>query len=165
MAIIWRAGMRLTAARLNASPRGEIAYANRSQTPGLTLPTTLSTVALLRLDGVALMAGHTYLIRAPRLRWDVATTTDRARWEIRISTNGAATTSTPIAARGEMVEQNSISVEAIRHAAVAETVSVLLSITRTAGTSAGTVAFNDDGGADLVVEHIGESAPDTAIIP
>lgn len=159
-AILFQSGMRLTPARLNSLPKGEIARASRSG--NVTLNTTGET-GILRLDDVPVKAGRVYAIRAPRLRYDATTATDRGKFHLRINTAGVATTSSTVRARSEGDETDSLSIEYFHRPSTNETLSVLLSILKVTGTGTWAAMGSDEGGIDLVIEDQGEAATDTGV--
>lgn len=157
--IIWQAGMRVTAARLNTGPRGEVASANR--TGSVALAATGET-GILRLDTV-LSPGRVYAIRAPRLRFDTSVATDRGKFHLRLSTTGAATLTSPIIGRSESGDADSVSLEVPRRPTTTETVSVLLSVIKTTGTGAWQAMGQDEGGIDLIITDDGEATTPSGI--
>lgn len=165
MPVTFQAGMRLTASRLNSLPKGEVNRVNRGGAVTLTAALNSET-GILRMDDVLMLPGRVYSIRAPRLRYSATTATDRGKWHLRINTAGVATTtSTPLVARSEGDHVDSLSIEGFRRPTVVETLSILLSIIKVAGTSAWTAMGADEGGIDLIVEDRGLSAPNVGVFP
>ncbi len=88
---------------------GEPTYASDVNAAGVIARGTRTTVqtctgseiGILRLDNVALLSGHAYLIQPSILRVDMTVTTDRPKFLIRYNLTGTATTSSSALARSE----------------------------------------------------------------
>lgn len=129
--------------------------------------TTTSEVGVLRLDSIALEGGYQYRFWTSSLSLDTSVTNDEVGAQLRYSTSGTATTSSTIMpgsdARERLTDANfpeSENIVAIYTPSTDETMSVLLTVRRVAGTGNAMIAANA-GSIDLVVERIGPAVSDT----
>jgi hypothetical protein len=149
---------RVTAVEDEAGRLGIIKYGNR----GSQKTITSSETGIVRLDGIAVKAGRAYSIRAPQLRVDSVTATDKFAFQIRINTAGAATTASTSVAQCETQDQQTGSAEHIYMPGSDLTLSVLLCARIYSGSSASNV-MNDSSNLVLLVEDLGPAVPDTGV--
>ncbi|WP_433793932.1 hypothetical protein [Actinoplanes sp. CA-252034] len=149
---------RISALETEVGRRGLRVYGNRGT--GKTI--TSAETPILRVDGLALKGGRAYSIRAPQIRIDFATSTDKAAFQLRVSTSGVATTTSASVAHCETGDQQTGSMEHVRMPTADETVSVLISGRQYAGSSAGSV-LADSNNMALIVEDLGPLVPDTGV--
>ena len=163
MVVDFPAGTRLTAARLGALPKGIIARARRDTNTAIVSAET----GVLRLDGVPIRNGRVYRIYTNQLVLDGDSTGDVGRASIRVSTAGPATTSSTLLG----VLQLTVPTPALPWGAPMSvdyyptadgTLSVLLTISRLAGTGTGVRLLASEG-IDLTVEDMGLDPGNTGI--
>lgn len=125
---------------------------------------TTTTVGVIRLDGIALTGGRLY--RVTYVTHPSSTVgTDTIRTEVRFTTNNtAATTASPVMFNSQVYDTPNAETHMTLYApSVNETLSVLLCVTRFAG-SGNVLAFADsDRGTDITVEDLGTSVGDTGV--
>ena len=140
--------------------RGNRATASSATSGGTEL-------GVLRVDGVNLIGGHSYMVIADHLRPDLTVTTDRAKYTLRWNDTGvAATTSSTELGRTEAAggDLNSMGVIIgwVHPAADVSGASFILTISRPSGT--GTVtALADTGGMNITIIDVNLTVPDTGV--
>jgi hypothetical protein len=168
------AGDALPAAGLNLPPwgLGVIAYGTRPSSNGNVAaftPSGSTATGVLRVDNIEFISGRRYMIQSSDLRVDLGTATDRARFEVRLSTSGAATTSTAIWARSESSSadlNNMAQIERVYTPSSSTTTgSLLLSVSRPSGTGTISVlAGTDDETLWIAVTDLGLAVADTGVV-
>ncbi len=119
---------------------------------------------LLRIDNCVLTAGKAYLISAPGVRADSPTDTDLMGANIRFSTSGVATTSSPdIVAKSEQSDQRTMGPAGWLFPSATATYSFLLTGRRAVGSGTPTVQFFGEPEYHLVVEYCGDAPADTGV--
>lgn len=140
-------------------PGAQLAWGNRPSASS----TTTSEVGVLRLDNIPVVSGMSYRIWTGPL-YLLTTASDTVRAAVRVSTSGAATTSSTSVGNGVQLVSNNIQppsgVLIVKYDAVATgTLSVLLTVARTAGTGSVSITV----GGDLLVECLGPTLTDTGV--
>lgn len=124
--------------------------------------------AVLRVDNVALKSGNLYYVTTNVFQIDTTVANDSARALLRVSTSGAATTSSTLLTFGQAVlpsatTPDTISVAAFYVPAGDETLSVLLSHIRNAGTGNIQIQLGATFPLDLFVIDCGVDPGDTGV--
>ncbi|HEY0696520.1 MAG TPA: hypothetical protein VGD43_01780 [Micromonospora sp.] len=166
MAITWASGMRMTPARLNAMPKGIIARGHRTSSS----TATTSSVGVLRLDDVPVKSGRSYRVFTSGLTF-VGTSGDTARARITHTTDGSTptTASTQLGAgcRNRIAgttgpEAPILIASETYHATADGLLSVLLVVTRSAGTGGSVSLFGSSTEPiELLIEDLGTDPGDT----
>jgi hypothetical protein len=155
---------------------GDITYASdlggvvaRGRRTSATGNVTTTETGVLRLDGIPVRAGRAYRISTSNINLDTSVANDIAAANLRISTSGAATTSsTQICQMRNTIDDaansNVLPMTAFYYPSGAGTLSVLLSIVRVSGTGniilfASTVEI-----LDLVVTDEGTDPGNTGVV-
>lgn len=128
---------------------------------------TTTEVGVVRLDGIAITAGRMYRIYTGPLALYSNATGDTVAGNIRTSTAGAASTSSPLLGRPLSFNATGTSTSfpesrpltQVYTATVTGTLSVLLTVSRTQGTGSASI----QSGCDLWVEDISSAVGDTGI--
>lgn len=131
--------------------------------------TTTTETGVLRLDGVQVLAGHTYTIRTGSLLPVSSVANDYVGVKIRYTTDGSTATTSSTQLHGVQTRITGASgnetskVEASYNPASDQTLSVLLSVSRVAGTGNAKI----DGAAttpiELWIDHDGVDPGDTGV--
>lgn len=131
--------------------------------------TTTSEVGVLRVDNIELESGYQYQVWTSALLLDTDVSNDEVGAQLRYSTSGTATTSSTIMpgsdARERLTDSNfpeSENIDTIYTPSADETMSVLLTVRRVAGTGNAVLRANN-GATDLVVRRIGPAVSDTGV--
>lgn len=136
--------------------------------------TTSSTAAsaeqsVLRVDGIAMTSGRIYLIQSSSLALDTTVSADSGRAVLRYDNTGAAatTSSTVLTVSptycGNAAQQDAVQISVIYVPSADETVSILLSTIRLAGTGNISLSAAATSPIDLFVIDCGESPGDTGV--
>lgn len=164
MPVIFAAGQRITAARLNALPKGIIARGQRTTSSS----STTTEVGVLRIDGVPVVAGRSYKVWTSPLAVHSSAANDVVRARIRINAAGTATTSSTQLAITQDIVPNTAhppapGISGRYDPGSSGTLSVLLTVGRQTGT--GNVDILSGAGLEieLVVEDIGLAVGDTGV--
>lgn len=157
------AGQTLTAGALNLATRRVFARADRSSS---SAPTTTTELGVLRLDDVPLLAGRGYWIRTSNLLLISTVTTDSVAARLRFTTAGSTpNTASPILSAlladvTPSAGQLRTSMQRYYVPTGAETLSVLLTIQRAAGTGSVSIGFAQGLPIDILVEDAGDDPGD-----
>lgn len=148
-------------------PLGVLARAQRTTASS---GSTGTEVGVLRLDDVPIYAGRLYRIFTGNLNIDTSVADDIAHCRLRITTDGStpSTSSTQLGGgmRDDMASASAGPIIAITHLyapSADETLSVLLTVNRIAGT--GTIVIYGDATTtiDLAIEDVGLDPGDTGV--
>lgn len=157
------AGQTLTAGALNKATRKVIARADRSSS---SAPTTGTELAVLRLDDVPLDPGRGYWIKTSSLLLDSTVASDTGIARLRYTTNGSTPTTGSPLLTGLLLNVTDSAAQAGAPIARyyvptgAETLSVLLSVQRLAGTGNLQLTTAQGWPIDLLVEDAGDDPGD-----
>lgn len=160
------AGQMLTAAGLAAMfPSGIIARGNKTTAVG---PTNANIeMPVLRVDGVPLKNGYSYLILCANLRNGKTTGTDRQKWVLRWNNAGTATISSNELGRSETgipdAATNSPWIMGWVDSGADQTASFLLSLQKLTVSSSTLTTSTDPGGISILVIDCGITAPNTGV--
>lgn len=164
------AGTRLTAAALDgAYAQGVVAQGNRTTAKAVTG----SEVGVLRLDGLVLKSGNTYLFAAHGLRITGSGTPANAHFACRIRYNGTATAGTGDneIGRCEWTENSALAYDSapvvlgwVNPAVDTTSGSCLLTVVQSSGTATSPQLNNDSGGMWLSVIDLGVAVPNTGVL-
>jgi hypothetical protein len=163
----WAAGNRPTAEKFNR--RGIKARGRRTTSTGTTTTTVLG---VLRLDDIPILTGYCYRVKATGLFGVSSVTNDRIRCDLRYTTNAATPSiSSPILPGGQCYQWVQIfggstgetagPCETVYEPAADETLSVLLTVVRSAGTGNVSLFADADHCIQLFIEAIGIAVTDT----
>jgi hypothetical protein len=141
-----------------------VARGNRGGAPASGSPVSGTEAGVLRVDGVNLIGGHSYMVIVDHLRADVNASTDRAKFTLRWSDTGsAATTSSAELGRTEAAatDLNSLGVIIgwIHPATDVSGASFILTYTRIG--SGATQVLADTGGINITIIDVNLTVPDT----
>lgn len=174
MALPWAVGDPVTADGLNdmtnadTAPVAKGVIARGRRTTSTSTITTTET-GVIRLDSIPVYAGRGYMLMTNNVNIDTSVANDIATATLRISTSGSATTaSTFVNALRTTIDDatnsNILNQVGFYYPASDATLSVLLSLVRTAGT--GNIIMFSSGAqfTDLLVVDLGIVPADTAVI-
>lgn len=174
MTLPWVVGQEVTADTLNNMSnadtalvaKGVIARGRRTTSTG-TFTTTETGV--LRLDDIPVYADRVYAVTTSCINMDTSVSNDIAQCALRYSTSGAATTSSTIIITmrqtiDDATTSNIVPMNGFYYSAADDTLSVLLSCVRSAGTGNIIVFSSTNQPTDLVVTDLGPAPADTGVI-
>lgn len=146
--------------------RSKVLYrANRTTSKTITSVASGTETPILRLDNCVLSAGKAYYVSCPGVRADSSDSNDLTGANIRYSTSGVATTSSPDrVAVSEQTDQRTMSLGGFLFPSSTATYSFLLTGRRAVGAGTATsVAFYGEPEYNLVVEYCGDAPADTGV--
>lgn len=123
---------------------------------------------VLRVDGISLTSGKVYWITAGSLLLDTTVANDVGRVRIRLSTSGAATTSSTQFASSNMTldnatDGNNVHVGNLYIPSGDETISILVTTVRQSGTGNISIVASSTNPLDLFVVDMGDDPGDTGV--
>lgn len=161
-------GEDVTADKLNRATEKVIARGRRTTTSGNS---TGSSVAILRLDDVAVRAGYLYVIRTNSLAISTSVANNTVRAEIRYTTDGSTPSTSSTIIPGGVTQQvpesttqsDNSSIHCLYAPGSDETLSLLLCVTRTTGSGNGFIFADATNVIEMWIEQGGEDPGDTGV--
>lgn len=161
------AGQKLTAGAFNTEIKKILARGRRTTTSSAV--TSSTDIGVLRLDDVSLKASRSVIVRVTGIHADSTVAADVMRMRLRYTTDGSTPTTSSTILPGSLAYAQIANaswpetrvIEAEHTPAADQTFSVLLCISRTAGTGDCTLFADADHALEMKIIHDGDDVGDT----